>query len=171
MNIILIGMRGSGKTTVGRMLAERLGFAFADTDEMVTARVGKSIQDIVAQEGWGRFRDLETEAVRKVAEQDKCVIACGGGVIVRDGNVKALKRNGILVWLTAPVGVLAERVRNDTGSVRPALTEETDAEREIEKVFQEREPKYRTAAQLIISTNDKTPTGIVDEIIWQIEKL
>lgn len=170
MNIVLIGMRGTGKTTVGKLLADQLGYRFVDTDEMIMARSGKSIDEIVTREGWERFRERETEAVAEVAGRDMHVIACGGGVVVRDENIQALRQNGIIVWLHAPVGVLAERIRRDEGALRPALTKEANLESELTQLAREREAVYSGAAHIAIAAQGKTPLEIVDEIIPQLNK-
>lgn len=169
MNIVLIGMRGSGKTTVGRLLAERLGYGFVDTDEVAAEKTGRSIADIVAQAGWERFRDLESEVIEEVGKREDHVIACGGGAVLREGNIKALRQNGIIVWLHAPVEVLAGRIRSDENATRPPLTAETTLEMELSTLLLDREPRYRAAAQITLSAGDKIPDDIVKEIIVHLK--
>src|SRR5262245_58779971 len=107
MNIVLIGYRGTGKSSVGKVLAARLGIALVSTDAEIAKRAGQSIPDIVAQHGWEHFRDLESEVCRDLAGADQLVLDTGGGAILRPENVEMLKRNGRLFWLTASVRTIA----------------------------------------------------------------
>lgn len=162
MNIVLIGYRGTGKSSVGKLLAERSGRTLVSTDAEVVRRAGQSIPDIVAQYGWNRFRDLESEVCRELAGQDQLVIDTGGGVILRQENVDLLKANGILFWLTAEVPTITQRIRGDTQ--RPSLTGSKSFLDEIEEVLRERTPKYRAAADYVIATDDKTVVAIAEAI-------
>jgi len=98
-NIVLIGMMGSGKTTVGRLLAQCLDRPLADTDTLIEERQGRSIPDVFAADGEGRFRDLELELCRELSGQEGLVIACGGGLPLQDQAIAALKENGLVFWL------------------------------------------------------------------------
>jgi shikimate kinase len=106
MNIVLIGYRGTGKSTVGKMLASRLGRELVSTDREIVKRAGRSIPEIVAEHGWEHFRDLESEVCRDLAGRDNLIIDTGGGAILRRENVDVLKRNGRLFWLTASVDTI-----------------------------------------------------------------
>src|SRR5437764_3449291 len=99
MNLVLIGYRGTGKSTVGKILAERLGRELVSTDAEIVRRARLPIPDIVRQFGWNHFRDLESEVCRDLAGKDELIIDTGGGVILRQQNVDSLKTNGVLVWL------------------------------------------------------------------------
>jgi shikimate kinase len=140
MNIILIGMRATGKSALGRKIAERLNFKFVDTDKLIVARAGKEVKDIVAEKGWPYFRALEKEVVKKVSEQSRLVIATGGGAVMDEENARHLKKHGVVVLLTADLGLIAERVaRHDK---RPSLTGTLSPMEEVEKIWRERKERY-----------------------------
>lgn len=123
MNLVLIGLRGSGKTTVGRLLAAKLEWPFLDTDVMVQERAGRTISELFAQGGESLFRKLEGAVVRECAARDRSVIACGGGVVLDARNVAALRANGFVVHLTAEAEELWRRVAGDgtSAQTRPTL--------------------------------------------------
>jgi shikimate dehydrogenase len=161
MNIVLIGMRGSGKTAVGRILAQKLGREFIEMDKLIVQRAGLSISEIVAQHGWERFRELEAEVTTEVAERDNIVNATGGGVVVREQNIVKLKQNGLLVWLTASVNSLSKRIGEDDS--RPLLKGKTQRQ-DLEITLAERQPLYRKAVDITIDTENKTPEAIAEII-------
>lgn len=103
-NIVLIGMMGCGKTTVGRLLAQRLECPMADTDALIEERTGRTIPDIFAADGEARFRALELELCRELAGRRGLVVACGGGLPLQDGAISALKENGLVFWLDRDPG-------------------------------------------------------------------
>ncbi len=144
MNLVLIGYRGSGKSTLAGLLASELGMPVVSLDEEIVKKAGKRIPEIVAEHGWDHFRDLESEVVETFAAGDGWIIDAGGGVILREKNVENLRRNGLLVWLTAPPEVLIERIKEDTE--RPALKDGKTFLEEVEEVLEERLPLYRAAA-------------------------
>ena len=162
MNIVLIGMRGSGKTAVGRLLAVRLGRRLIEMDEMIREKAGMSINEIVARYGWTKFRKIESEVVRAAARLDNTVNATGGGVVTSKENLRVLKENGKLIWLRARLETLLERIRND--SSRPSLTGKPPAE-DMAQTLAEREPIYRRAADLIVDTDGLTPEAVAEIII------
>ncbi len=153
MNIVLIGYRCSGKTSIGKRLADQLGMAFIDTDEKVEGKAGLSIGEIVARWGWGRFRDMERDIVERVSSMDNRVIATGGGVVVDETNIKRLKANGFLVWLDAAAPILKQRMMQDPGSGanRPSLTG-TGSINELGAVLDSRIPLYRSASDLVVDS-------------------
>jgi shikimate kinase len=162
MNIILIGYRGSGKSTIARHLASDLKLPHVSLDEEIVRRVGKRIPEIVAAHGWEYFRDRESEVVTDYANQDAWIIDAGGGVILRESNVLSLRRNGKLIWLTAETPVLVQRMRGDTE--RPALKDGKSFLEEVEEVLQERLPLYQSAADWTIDTTDLTPEEVSSRI-------
>ena len=162
MNIVLIGMRGSGKTAVGKVLAQRLGRELIEMDELITQKAGLSIPEIVAKHGWEGFRDLEAEITAEVAERDNIVNATGGGVVTREQNIAKLKQNGMLVWLTADVDTLLNRIGDDEG--RPLLKGKTRRE-DMEITLAERQPLYQKAADITIDTEGKTPEAVAETIV------
>ena len=168
-SIALLGFRGSGKTTVGRELAARYGGACVDTDETITARTGKSIATIFAEEGEGGFRRREHEAITRVVSAAPTVISVGGGAILDDRNVAALKTIASLVWLRAPAEVLWERISADPASAdrRPALTGQPGFE-EVARILAERQPHYERAADIIVDSSRGSPEEIAAEIATQL---
>jgi len=163
MKIVLIGYRGSGKTTVGKILSKVLGLRFISTDEEIVKKTGKSIPEIVKNYGWEKFRDIETEIAKSLSDEDNIIIDTGGGIVLRDENVRALKRNGIVIFLSAPPEVLAERIKDD--SSRPPLKLGRTHWDEVKEVLEERLPYYRKAMDIEISTEGKTPEEVSEEII------
>lgn len=163
MNIVLIGYRGTGKSTVGRLLAARLGREFVSTDAEIVKRAQRTIPEIVAQQGWDYFRDLESDICRELASRDHLVIDTGGGAILRAQNVEALKKDGTVFWLTASVETIAKRIGGD--NQRPSLTGTKSFVDEIQDVLLERTPKYRAAAEHIITTDDRSINQLVETLL------
>jgi shikimate kinase len=170
MKIALIGYRCSGKTAVGRELAKRLGWRFADADRAVEERAGKTVAEIFAQDGERAFRALEREAIAELADAEKCVIATGGGALGNRKNAAALKRDGKVIWLETSADELARRARAEEarGIKRPALTD-LPLEEEVAAVLKKRMPAYKAAADCIIQTDGYTPSEIVERIIGYLE--
>jgi shikimate kinase len=166
MNVVLIGYRGTGKSTVGKILAARLGRIVISTDAEIVKRAGQSIPEIVAQHGWDYFRDLESQVCGDLAGQDGLVIDTGGGAILRSENVERLKQSGRLFWLTASVESITQRIGRDTQ--RPSLTGTKSFVEEVEEVLRERTPKYRAAADHIIATDGRSIVQIADEILARL---
>ncbi len=167
MNIVLIGYRGTGKTSVGKLLAERLGRQLVSTDAEVIRRAALSVPEIVKQFGWDRFRDLESEVCLELGGKDRLIIDTGGGVILRQQNVDRLKANGVLFWLTATVRTITERIGGDTQ--RPSLTGAKSFTDEVEEVLREREPRYKAAADHVIQTDGRSLVQVADAILAHVE--
>ena len=169
MNIILIGCRCSGKTSVGKRLARELGRPFVDTDDWLVEKAGRSVSKIVEDDGWEGFRQLEREVIQEVCSRDNTVIATGGGVVLYPINVAAMQRNGRVVWLkVSPQTVKQRMVRDEnTDDLRPPLTSKGLYD-EIVDVLKEREPLYEQAMNLSIDTDDKGIEEIVDLIIQDV---
>lgn len=168
MNIVLIGMRGSGKTAVGRILARKLGRELVEMDELIAQKAGLAIAEIVAKHGWEKFRDIEEQVTSEVAEQDNIINASGGGVVTREQNIQKLKKNGVAVWLKASVDTLLERIGED--SKRPLLVGKTQRE-DMEITFRERKPLYQKAADLAFDTENKTPEEVAGAIIKSLKEI
>lgn len=163
MNLILIGYRGAGKSSVGRLLAERLGWDLISTDAEIVRKAGLPIPDIVQRFGWDHFRNLESAVCRELAEKDHLIIDTGGGAILRPQNVENLKATGSLVWLTVEVRTIIERIGGDTQ--RPSLTGAKSFTDEVEEVLRERQPKYQAAADHIVATDEKSLAEVADTIM------
>jgi shikimate kinase len=166
MNIVLIGYRGTGKSTIGRILAAKLGRQLLSTDNEVIRRVGKPIPAIVAAHGWEYFRDEETAVCLDLAGRDNLVIDTGGGAVLRQQNVDVLKRNGRLFWLTASVDTIAARIGSDTQ--RPSLTGTKSHVEEIREVLNERMPKYAAAADHAIVTDGRSVEELTKTILQHL---
>jgi len=163
MNLVLIGYRGTGKSTVGKILAERLGRELVSTDAEIIRRARLSVPDIVQRFGWDHFRDLESEVCGDLAGKDGLIIDSGGGAILRQQNVDYLKKNGVLIWLTATVRTIADRIGGDTQ--RPSLTGTKSFTEEVEEVLRERQPKYKAAANHMIETDGRSVTEVAEAIL------
>lgn len=163
MNIVLIGYRGAGKSAVGRRLAARLGRKLVSTDAEIVKRAHRTIPEIVAQEGWEYFRDLESDICRELAGHDQLVIDTGGGAILRTQNVEALKKNGTVFWLKTSVETITKRIGGDTQ--RPSLTGTKSFVDEIQDVLRERTPKYQAAADHVIKTDDRSIDQLVEKLL------
>jgi shikimate kinase len=167
-SIVLIGMMGAGKSSVGRCLQQRTGLARLDTDEMVAAQFGIPIAQIFEKHGEEGFRIAETEVLRKLAPVGPAVVVTGGGIVVRAENVDLLKQLGTIVWVTADEATLFERAsrRND----RPLLQQENPRAVFLD-LLREREPLYRTAADLRVDTSKMTHDEVVEAILSKLEEV
>jgi shikimate kinase len=163
MNIVLIGYRGTGKSAMGRLLAARLGRELVSTDAKIVKRAQRTIPEIVAQQGWDYFRDLESDICKELACRDHLVIDTGGGAILRAQNIEALKKNGTVFWLTASVETIVKRIGSD--NQRPSLTGTKSFVDEIQDVLQERTPKYQAAADHVIATDNRSINQLVETVL------
>lgn len=156
--ILLVGPRGSGKSTVGPALAAELGWSFADADELVERTAGRSIAAIFAAEGEAGFRDRESAALTELCGRTHYVIATGGGAVLREANRDLLKRSGFVAWLTVPPGVAFARMSADptTAARRPNLTSAGGLE-EVRALIEAREPLYRAVTDFICDTAGRSP--------------
>ena len=153
-NILLIGLMGSGKSTVGRFVARLLGFQFADTDHMITHRAGCSIPEIFAKEGEAGFRQRESAVLRELLGTRHTVIATGGGIITQPVNKPLLRHLGFITWLEASTELLARRTASNND--RPLLRGEEPPRVKLERLIEERGPIYKSLADLRIQTDDLT---------------
>lgn len=168
MNIILIGMRGSGKSTTGKILAKKIGKTFVDTDALVVQKAGQSIAQLVAEKGWEYFRDLESQAVREIAINNNCIVSTGGGVILRPENVQALGKDGVFVYLRASVEALRSRITK--GRSRPSLSGKQTAVDEVEEILLKRSPLYESTANIVVDTDELDPEQVADTVLKHLEK-
>jgi shikimate kinase len=161
-NLVLIGYRATGKTSVGARLAEALHRPFVDLDQVLVREAGRSVAEIVAQEGWAEFRRLEKEIVARYRDVRGQVLATGGGVVLDPDNVAALRENGILIWLTADPAVIQARLGQDQprDANRPSLTG-GDTIREAAAVLKERAPLYQAAARMVVDTTGRSVAQVV----------
>lgn len=163
--LFLIGYRGSGKTTVGRIVADRLGRSFVDADAVLEERFGRTIRDIFSDEGEPSFRDKEATVLADLCTRTNTVIATGGGIVLREENRKLLKRHGVVAWLTADPATLLGRIETDrtTADRRPTLAGGGLAE--IEQLLAVREPLYRACADVVVPVGALSPEQAADAIL------
>lgn len=165
-NLFLIGYRGTGKSTVGPLIAARLGWAFVDVDERTEAVAGMSIKEIFAAEGEASFREREAATLAELAACTNHVIATGGGVILRESNRAVLRKSGYVVWLSATPQAVWERIQADATTLarRPNLTVAGGLD-EVRILLATREPLYRETANLEIRTDGLSPEAVADAIL------
>lgn len=163
MNLILCGMMGAGKTTVGIKVAELTGRRWYDTDGLIVDKYGK-IADIFEYYGEAHFRKLETEIVKDLAKMDDLIISTGGGLVLKKENNAVLQENGKIIFLRASLDTLSKRLKVD--GERPLLQTSTESIRDrLEKLMKERTPVYEHVADYIVDVDGKTPEEIAQKII------
>ena len=167
--LTLVGYRGTGKTSVAKMLSERLGWDSVDADVELERIAGRTIAEIFADDGESAFRDLEAQVIADLVKYPKCVIASGGGVVLREENRDAISES-LVVWLTATPRTIGERLAVDSKSAtqRPDLTEQGGLA-EIKSVLKERQSLYESVADTVVPTDGKTTREIAAEIVMWLE--
>jgi shikimate kinase len=163
--VFLVGYRCTGKTTIAKLLASRLGWKAVDADEVLEAQNGRTIQQIFEEEGEAGFRNREYAVLRELCWLERKIVATGGGVVIRPENRKRMKDAGVIVWLTADVDTICQRLQEDTSteSRRPALT--VGGRAEVEDLLRTREPLYREVAQFTVNTAGRTLDEITEEVV------
>jgi shikimate kinase len=168
--IILIGFRGAGKTTVGKLLAERLNLSFLDLDDEVQRRVGLSIKEMVERYGWSYFRERERAVLEDLIEEEGCVVALGGGSVLHEDLMEKLKESAFIVYLKISSASAVERITKDSKSeqTRPSLSDLSLVE-EVERVLKERAPLYEKYADIIIEADRTDLNTLLKEILKHLE--
>lgn len=161
-NLVLLGYRGTGKSTVAEILGARLRRPVVSIDAEIVRTAGRPIPEIVAEHGWPHFRDLESAEIGRAAARERIIIDAGGGAVLRKENIDALRATGYCVLLTASVASIAKRIGGDTN--RPSLTGKSIVE-EIEDVLAERRPLYAAAGELLIETDRREPAEVAALIL------
>jgi len=167
-NIALIGFMGTGKTAVGKALAEKLGKKFIELDSLIEQKTGKTIPEIFKQDGEIAFRELEIEVTKEVAEGKNQIIACGGGVVLNKINIDRLRKESLIVYLTASPKIILKRTSNDAEErpllkvANPALT--------IQGLLKFRKPFYERAADIKIDTSKLGIGSVVEQIIEKLKE-
>ena len=159
-NIYLTGFMGTGKTSVGKVLAELLGYRYLDLDEEIVSQNGQTVVELFANFGEARFRDLESAALARIADTGGLVVATGGGAVIASDNRRTMRESGLIVNLTAPREIIRARLADD--DTRPLLKGD-DPDGRIERLLAEREPFYADA-DLRIETAGRTVAEIAREI-------
>ena len=166
-NLYLVGMMGSGKTSTGRPLAERLGYGFVDADAVIEQAAGCSIPEIFDRDGEAGFRSLESQVLSAISQRHSLVVATGGGVVTQPENW-GLLHSGIVIWLDVVPDQLLQRLNADS-TVRPLL-QTADPEAALNALLNERRPLY-AEADLTVVINDETPEAVADGILQLVPSL
>ena len=172
LNLFLIGYRCTGKTTVGRSLAQELCRSFVDTDSLLVTQQRMSITEIVDAHGWEGFRGMEHVILKEVSTSDEQVVATGGGIVLNDENVMLMKKSGKIIWLRARLETVKARLLQDkrTQDFRPALTL-NDNISEIEETMHSRGPLYQKAMDLFVDTDDNDIREVTEIILEKIRTM
>lgn len=165
-NILLIGMRGTGKSTTGKLLAKKLGKKFIDMDRYIEAKENKKIRDIVLEKGWDYFRELERKASKEISTYSGYVVASGGGIVLNPENVKQFKKNSIVVLINANPKILSKRIRNDKN--RLELTGQPTLLGELSEVWKERRDLYFSACDFVVKSGRSNSKKVSQQIIDKI---
>ncbi|MFC1711536.1 shikimate kinase [Patescibacteria group bacterium] len=163
MNIVLIGMRGSGKTTVAKILADKLNKKHIELDKLIVKKAGMSIPNIVKRFGWNGFRDLEEKVVFETSNLKNIISDTGGGVILKQKNIRYFRKNSFVFWLQVSIPTLLKRIGIDPN--RPSLTGNKDIRLDMEETLKQRQKLYQEASDYTINTEMKKPISIAKEII------
>ena len=171
-NLFLIGYRCTGKTAVGRCLADKLGWSFIDTDSLIVQQQKMSIREIVGAHGWENFRQMESDILKTVCDSKMQVVATGGGIVLNEQNVKLMRKNGCIIWLRAEPETIKNRMCQDEDSMdfRPALTL-NDSLSEIEETLQLRKPLYQKAMDLFVDTDALDIRAVTNIIIEKLKTI
>lgn len=164
MNIVLTGFMGTGKSTVGRRVADLLKISFFDVDDTIKRQTGRTIAELFQTKGEEAFRALESATIQELSMQEQSVIATGGGTLLNPKNRDFLERNGVLVCLSAKTGTLLERLKDDL--TRPLLVGE-NREQRVERLMQERQSVYALCS-IQVQTDDKTIDQVAREVIQKV---
>lgn len=165
-NIALTGFMGTGKTAVSRELARLTGFSQIDVDSEIEKAAGMPITEIFARHGEPRFRDMETEEIKKAARSANAIISTGGGAVMREENMEALREGGVVVCLWASPETILRRTEND--DTRPLLQVE-DPLKKINELLAARKPYYEKA-DIVVDTDDKSPLEVAEEILRRVRE-
>ena len=167
-SVALVGFMGTGKTTVGKRLARRLGFQFVDSDSEIERHTGVSVRTLFSEKGEAAFRKLESDTIAALAAQPNLVISTGGGAVLQACNAEALRAHCFVVWLTASPGVILKRVGN--AETRPLLANAANPLEHIRQLLDARVQHYAAAAHQQVDTTDRRPELIVEEIVRLYQK-
>lgn len=160
-NIVLTGFMGTGKTEVGRILSRKLGYLLVDADTEIEKEQGMTITEIFKQYGEPKFRDIESNVIKRLSEMKNAIISTGGGAVLRQENMDNLRKNGIIVCLTASPKTILKRTSNNND--RPLLQVESPLQK-IKELLEFRRPYYEKA-DIMIDTEGKSPLQVAEEII------
>lgn len=151
MNLVLIGFRGAGKTALARILSEKLQMQLFSVDKMIEEQEGKRIREIVTENGWSYFRQIESQLIEKLSQLDNSIIDTGGGAVEDPTNIENLKKNGYIIYVQASLKDIKQRILNDPN--RPKLNPTLDAEDDLNLTYQRRIPLYEEYADYKVNTS------------------
>lgn len=166
LNIVFVGLPGSGKTTIGRQLARRLGVPFLDSDHVIEERLGCAIREYFAREGEEAFRDVEQQVLDELSQHHQGVLSTGGGAVLREANRRHLHERGHVIYLRSSPEDVYRRLRHDT--VRPLLQVEDPLAR-LRSLYEARDPLYRAAAHFVLDTGRPSVATLVNKLLMQLE--
>ncbi|MFH0924428.1 MAG: shikimate kinase [bacterium] len=166
MKLVLIGYRGTGKTSLAKLVAERLKLDLISMDDEIVKKLGRSIPAIIEEFGWEFFRNVEAEVAFDLKDKKNCFIDTGGGAILREKNALSLKKDAFVIWLKADITTIMKRIQNN--NQRPSLTGRKSFVEEVEEVLKERTPLYKKYADYVIDTDNKELVELVDEVLGAI---
>ena len=161
-NLFLIGFMGCGKSTMARLLAEKTGKKLIEMDETIEAEAGITINEIFAQYGEAHFRDLETTLIRRISKEGSAIVSCGGGAVLREENVSAMRENGKIVYLSATPQTIYDRIHDQTN--RPLLNGNMNVEY-IGQLMEKRLPIYEKTADVTVCVDEKEKNTILELIL------
>ena len=164
--LIFVGLPGSGKSTIGRQLARRRELPFFDSDQVIESRLGETIRAFFAREGEKTFRDFEERVIDELTMQGSCVLATGGGAVLRSENRQRMRERGVVVYLRASPEQLMRRLRNDTK--RPLL-QVADPMARLQDLYEEREPLYKEVADFTFDACGSSPALLVSRVMMQLD--
>lgn len=162
--LLLVGMMGSGKTTAGRLVADRLGWSYLDSDAEVEHDTGRTVPELFAEEGEAAFRAAESAALRRAVAVDRAVVSVAGGAVLDPGNRALLRRAGTVVWLRARPSTLADRVGDGHG--RPLL--DHDPAGTLARLDEVRRPYYAEVAGHVLDVDDLAPSTVADRLVAMV---
>jgi shikimate kinase len=167
-NLVLIGFMGSGKTSIGRLVAQRLGFQFVDTDAVIVERAGMQVAEIFERHGEAWFRAEETAVLRSLSILNRAVISTGGGIVTRPENHALLRELGLVVWLTASEEVIFERVSRNQ---RRPLLQTADPRATVHELLAKRRPLYEAVAHFTLETTTQPHETAADALIAEARRV
>lgn len=166
MNIAIMGFRGTGKTTICKLLAKSLDKQLILTDEQIQKKINSTIPTYIKKYGWNKFRDVETDIIERLSDLDDCIFDISGDIVMRNENMINLKKNSIVVLLTADLKMIANRLNNKKDKT---LLDKYDYVDELKEFFKERETRYQKSADYTIDTSSLSPEEVCELVMHYMQ--